>query len=88
MGLLGPYNRSWLVTRAAALLGVRCAANASTTWHEATRVLGYVEDPRIPALDARGAGATPLDVLKIAGCGRADVWYLPMAMCLQRRAAP
>ncbi|KAH8059577.1 hypothetical protein JL720_13792 [Aureococcus anophagefferens] len=81
VGLLGPYNRPWVVTRAAAFLGLRCPARASTTWHEATcGVLGYVADPRIKKLKA--SGVTPLDVLTEAVCGQEDVWFLSMAMCL------
>ena len=90
MGLLGPYNRSWLVTRAAALLGVRCAANASTTWDEATGgALGYVKDQDhlIAQLKGLGPGATPLDVLTKAECGQEDVWFLPMTMCLRTEFA-
>ncbi|EGB01766.1 hypothetical protein AURANDRAFT_69517, partial [Aureococcus anophagefferens] len=68
VGFVGEYNARWLATRAAALLGLRCPAQARTTWREATRVLGVLgkgEDDGIKTLKARGE--TPLTVLEAAG---------------------
>ena len=81
-GCLGCYGRAWLITRAAAFLGLSVPATPRTTWHEATRVLGYVDDVRLPALAA--SRESPLGALAQAGHPTASVWMLPIAMCLQR----